>query len=199
MSANATDPIPGIPGFEPATRTARMSQLLASNWWAVALRGVFAIVFGLIALFAPMAAILSLVMLAGAYMFVGGVFGLIAAWRAAHADLRWGWLTFEGIINILAAMVAFSWPFGTALAFIILLAAWSVVSGIFMLAAAFQYKGEGRGWMFFSAIISIVFGLLLFSTPLTGAVVLSWWIGAYAIMFGIGLIALAFKLRKLQA
>lgn len=198
MPDNTMNSIPGFPDFGPASRVERMARLLASNWWAVALRGVFGILFGLIALFMPGAAILSLILVAGAYMLVDGIFGLVAAWHAAQADQRWGWLTFEGIVSVLAALVAFFWPFGTALAFVILLAAWSVVTGVFMLAAAFQYQGDGRGWMFFSAVVSVIFGILLLSTPLTGAVVLTWWIGAYAIVFGIGLIALAFKLRKLN-
>ncbi len=181
------------------SRAEAMTQLLASNWWAIALRGVFAILFGLIALFMPGVAILSLIFIIGAYMLLDGILGLVAAWRAAQADQRWGWLTFEAIVNIVAGLIAFFWPFGTAVALVILIAAWSVVSGAFMLAAAFQYKGEGRGWMFFSAIISVIFGVLLFSTPLTGAVVFAWWIGAYAVIFGIGLLVFSFKLRKLNA
>ncbi|MEN3930657.1 HdeD family acid-resistance protein [Microvirga sp. W0021] len=198
MTENMSDPMPEFSKLDRSIRMRGISSLLASNWWAVALRGLCAIIFGLIALFIAPAAILSVVYLAGAYMLVGGIFGLISAWRAAQADQRWGWLTFEGIINILAAMVAFFWPFATALAFIFMLAAWSIVSGIFMLAAAFQYQGDGKGWLILSALVSVIFGIILFVSPMVSAVVLTWWVGIYAVIFGIGIIILAFKLRKLN-
>lgn len=184
-------------GQTPNPRFEEMGRILATNWWAIALRGVFAIIFGFIALFMPAVAILSLVFVAGAYLLMEGVFGIVSAWRAAQHHKRWGWLTFEGILNILAGLFAFFWPGWTVVAFILLLGVSSIVSGVLMLAAAFQLKGHGRGWLFFSAVVSIVFGALLLVSPAPGAVVLTYWIGIYAIIFGAGLIGLSFKLRKL--
>lgn len=197
MPSMQSEQLPGSLGGAPNPRFEALSQILATNWWAITLRGVFAIIFGLVALFMPAVAILSLVLVAGAYLFVEGVFGIVSAWRAAQHHKRWGWLTFEGIVNILAALFAFFWPGWTVLAFVMLLAVSSIISGVFMLAAAFQFRGQGRGWMFFSAIVSVIFGVLLFSTPLPGAVLLTWWIGIYAIVFGGGLIILSLRLRKL--
>jgi uncharacterized membrane protein HdeD (DUF308 family) len=162
----------------------------------VALRGVFAILFGLISLLVPGATILSLVLFFSAYMLVDGVFGIVAAVRAARKGERWGLLVLEGILNIAVGVVAFLWPGLTVVAFVLLLAAWSLVSGGLMFGAAFRLSREhGRWWLALGGVVSIVFGVLLAIAPAIGAVVLTWWLGAYALMFGIALLVLAFKLR----
>jgi uncharacterized membrane protein HdeD (DUF308 family) len=174
-----------------------LSATLAQNWWAMALRGVFAIVFGLIALFATGATILSLVLFFSAYMLVDGIFGIVAGVRAAGRGQRWGWLVLEGVANIAVGVIAFLWPGLTVLAFVLMLAAWSLVTGILMVVAAFKLDpAYGRGWLIFSGIVSVLFGIALVVAPLVGAVVLTWWLGAYAVVFGIGLLILAFKLRS---
>jgi uncharacterized membrane protein HdeD (DUF308 family) len=177
-------------------RTQAMSALLAQNWWAVALRGVFAILFALIALFWPGATILSLVLFFSAYMLVDGVFGIVAAVKAASNHQRWGLLVLEGIANILVGVIAFVWPGLTVLFFITLMAIWSLITGVLMIVAAFKLDPTyGRGWLIFSGVVSILFGVALLIAPLIGAVVLTWWLGAYAMVFGITLLALAFKLK----
>src|SRR5687768_4086783 len=179
-----------------AARNEAMCALLAQNWWAVALRGVFAVLFGLIALVVPGATILSLVLFFSAYMLVDGVFGIVAAVRAARQGERWGLLILEGIANIVVGVIAFAWPGLTAIAFVLLLAAWSLISGGLMLGAAFRLsQAHGRWWLALGGIVSIVFGVLLVIAPVIGAVVLTWWLGAYALVFGIALLVLAFKLR----
>ncbi len=173
-----------------------MCALLAQNWWAVALRGAFAILFGLIALLVPGATILSLVLFFSAYMLVDGVFGIVAAVRAARKGERWGLLVAEGLLNIAVGVIAFIWPGLTAIAFVLLLAAWSLVSGGLMLGAAFRLSREhGRWWLALGGIVSIIFGVLLVIAPIIGAVVLTWWLGIYALAFGIALLVLAFRLR----
>jgi uncharacterized membrane protein HdeD (DUF308 family) len=177
-------------------RAHAMSALLAQNWWAIALRGVFAILFALIAFFWPGAAILSFVLFFSAYMLVDGIFGIVAAVRAASNHQRWGLLVLEGVVDILAGIVAFAWPGLTVVFFITLMAVWSLITGILMIVAAFKLDpAYGRGWLIFSGIVSVLFGAALLIAPLVGAVVLTWWLGAYALVFGITLIALAFKLK----
>jgi uncharacterized membrane protein HdeD (DUF308 family) len=177
-------------------REAAMSAILARNWWAIALRGVFAIIFGLIALFVPGATLLSLALLFAAYLIVDGIFGCIAAVKAASQNERWGLLLAEGLLNILVGVVAALFPGGAVLAFVLLIAAWSLVTGVLMVVAAFRLNpAYGRGWLIFSGIVSVLFGIALVVSPLIGAVVLTWWLGAYAIAFGIALLVLAFKLR----
>jgi uncharacterized membrane protein HdeD (DUF308 family) len=188
----------GTSGSTPSSdRIQAMSSLLAQNWWAVALRGVFAIIFALIALFSPGATILSLVLFFSAYMLVDGVFGIVSGIRAASNHQRWGLLILEGILNILVGIIAFIMPGLTVLFFVTLVAVWSLITGVLMIVAAFKLNPEyGRGWLIFSGIVSVLFGIALLIAPLIGAVVLTWWLGAYALVFGIGLLVLAFKLRR---
>lgn len=176
--------------------TQAMSELLAKNWWAVALRGVFAILFALIALFWPGVTMLTLVMFFSAYMLVDGVFGIVAAVRAAASHQRWGLLVLEGILDILVGIVAFVAPGLTIVFFVALWAAWSLVTGILMIVAAFKLDPVfGRGWLVFSGIVSVLFGVALLVAPMIGALVATWWIAAYALIFGVTLLMLAFKLK----
>jgi uncharacterized membrane protein HdeD (DUF308 family) len=174
-----------------------MSTLLAQNWWAVALRGAFAIVFALIAFFWPGATILSFVLFFSAYMLVDGVIGIVSGVRAASNNQRWGLLILEGVLNILVGVLAFIMPGLTILFFVTLMAVWSLITGVLMIVAAFKLNpAYGRGWLIFSGIVSVLFGVALLVAPLVGAVVLTWWLGAYALVFGIGLLVLAFKLKE---
>ena len=182
--------------FDTFDRTHAMSQLLAQNWWALALRGVFAIVFALIAFFSPGATLLSLVWVFAAYMLVDGVVEIVSGIRAATEHQRWGLLILGGILNILVGVVAFMMPGLTVLFFVTLMAVWSLISGVLMIVAAFKLNPTyGRGWLIFSGIVSVLFGIALLLAPLVGAVVLTWWLGAYALVFGISLLVLAFKLK----
>jgi uncharacterized membrane protein HdeD (DUF308 family) len=184
--------------FEPAGWSLNddMSAALARNWWAVALRGVFAILFGIVALLLPGATIAALVLLFAAYMLVDGIFTIVAAVRAARRHERWGWLVFEGIADLAAGAVALLWPLLTVVAFVFLMAAWAIVSGALLTAAAFRLNfPHGRGWMLFGGVVSLIWGVLLLIWPLTGALVLTWWMAAYALFFGGALLVLAFRLR----
>lgn len=173
-----------------------MSSVLANNWWAVALRGVAAVLFGLFALFLTGPTMLSLVLVFGAYMLVDGVFAIVSAVRAARRHERWILLVLNGVVSLVAAAVALLWPAITVIAFVLIVAAWSMLSGFLALAAALRLnKGHGRIWMAIGGIASIIFGVLLVIAPLLGAVVLTWWIGAYAMVFGVTLLILAFRLR----
>jgi uncharacterized membrane protein HdeD (DUF308 family) len=183
---------PPIPGISPALEAA-----LARNWWAIAIRGVLGVLFGVIAFAWPGATMLSLVLLFSAYMLVDGVMAIVSAVGAARHGQRWGLLTFEGIVNILTGVAAFLWPGLTVVVFVTLVAAWAIISGALMLAAAFKLGADhGRWWIALGGIASIIFGALLIIAPILGAVVLTWWIGAYAIVFGIMLLVAAFKLRQ---
>jgi uncharacterized membrane protein HdeD (DUF308 family) len=192
---HATDQPAAFPGRTKASE--EMSAALARNWWAIALRGVLGIVFGLIALFFPGPTMLSLVIVFSAYMLVDGVLAIVAAVRAARRHERWGLLVLEGIVDIAVGVIAFAFPGGAVLAFVLLVAAWAVVTGALMLAAAFRLKlDHGRWWLVLGGLASIVYGALLVIAPLIGAVVLTWWLGAYALMFGVFLLIAGIKLRS---
>jgi uncharacterized membrane protein HdeD (DUF308 family) len=173
-----------------------MSDYLAQNWWAIALRGVVAILFGVLALLAPGAVMLSLALLFAAYLLVDGVFAIIAAVRAARSHERWGLLLAEGILDLVMGVIAAMVPAGAVLAFVLMTAAWALLTGGLMVAAAFRLNPQyGRWWMVLGGAVSIIWGILLVIAPLIGAVVLTWWLGGYAIAFGVMLLVLAFKLK----
>jgi uncharacterized membrane protein HdeD (DUF308 family) len=175
------------------------SAALAQNWWLFLLRGIFGIIFGLIALLFPGPTMLSLVLVFSAYMLVDGVAGIVSAVRAMNRRDRWGVLVFGGILNIAVGIVAFLWPGITILAFVLLVAAWAIVSGSLMTAAGFRLNVDhGRWWLILGGLLSLAYGVLLVATPLIGAVVLTWWLGAYALAFGISLVVLSLRLRSRQ-
>jgi uncharacterized membrane protein HdeD (DUF308 family) len=179
-----------------AARSRMKNAVLAQNWWAVAIRGVAAILFGLIALALPGAALLGFTLLFAAYVLVDGIFAIVSAVRAARRHERWGLLVLEGVADLVAAAVALLLPVIAVIAFVILVAAWAVVTGGLALAAAFSLNVDhGRVWMAIGGLASIVLGILLVGAPLLGAVVLTWWIGAYALIAGVSLCILAFRLR----
>jgi uncharacterized membrane protein HdeD (DUF308 family) len=160
------------------------------------LRGVLAIIIGVVAFAAPVATLLSLVLLFSAYMLVDGVFAIVAAIRAARANERWGLLVLEGIVSIATGVIAFLWPGITVIAYVLLVAAWAIVTGALMLGAAFRLNlNHGRWWLVLGGIASLAYGVLLVIAPLIGALVLTWWFGAYALVFGVFMLVLAFRLR----
>lgn len=173
-----------------------MLSVLVRNWWAFVIRGVLAVLFGLIALFLPGVTMLSLVIVFAGYAVADGVFAILAAVSAAKAGERWGLFVVEGIVDILAGVAAVAWPALTVVVFVVMVAAWALVTGGLMLAAGFRVDNEhGRVWLILGALASILYGALLVAAPMIGAVVLTWWIGAYALVFGIAMLVFAFRLR----
>jgi uncharacterized membrane protein HdeD (DUF308 family) len=181
----------------PGTRRSEILRaVLVQNWWAVAIRGVLGIAVGVIAFAMPGPTMLALVLLFAAYMLVDGIFAIIAAIRAGRQHERWGLLVLEGVADIVAGAVAVLWPGITVLAFVLLLAAWAIVSGGLVLAATFRLDiDHGRWWLVLGGVASIVYGVLLIVAPLIGALVLTWWFGAYALVFGFALLILSFRLK----
>ena len=161
------------------------------------MRGILGIIFGLICLLNPTLAVQVFVILFAAYMLVDGVFAISSGIKAARNGERWGLLIVEGIVDLAAGAVAVFWPAITLVALVWVIAIWAIVSGGLMLGAAFALKHDyGRWWLALGGIASLVFGILLVIEPLIGAVVLTMWIGAYAIVFGVFLLVLGFQLHS---
>ena len=174
-----------------------MSRVLIANWWLLALRGLLGVIFGVVALAFPGSTILALVLLFSAYALVDGAFSVVAAIRAARQGQQWGLLTLQGVASIAAGVIAFLWPAITVLAFVLLIAAWSIVSGVLFVTAAFRVDdNHERWWLAIGGIASLIYGVLSIAAPLLGALVLTWWLGAYTLVIGIVLILLAFRLRS---
>ena len=173
------------------------NAILADNWWIVALRGVLAILFGIGAFVLPGATMLALVALFAAFAILDGAFGIAQALRGARRRERWGLLFLNGLIGIAIGVAAVAWPDITVLAFVFMIAAWALISGALMLGTAFGLKtSHGRWLLVFGATVSMLYGTLLFVSPFVGALVLTWWIGAHALVLGVTLIGLALKLRS---
>jgi len=173
-----------------------LSATLARNWWTIALRGVIAVLFGLIALAAPGAALLSLALIFGAYLLVDGLAGLYVAWRTSRVNGHWGALLGEAVLNIVTGLIALVIPAAAVYGFIILLSVWALITGVLELAAAYRlHSSHGRWWLVLGGVASVVWGLLLAAAPMIGAVVVAWWLGAYAIIFGAALLVCAWRLR----
>lgn len=181
-----------------AHQTEMLSSDLAGNWWLVALRGLAAILFGVLAFWSPGAVMLVMALVFATYSLVDGLLNVMLAvrgMRRKHA--RWGWILANGIFGIAVAAVVVLWPGLTVLVFVFIFAAWALVSGVVSVTAAIKLKKtHGRWLMVTSGLLSVAFGVLLFVAPMIGAVVLAWWLGAYTLLFGVALLALAFRLRK---
>jgi uncharacterized membrane protein HdeD (DUF308 family) len=173
---------------------------LARNWWVLVVRGVLAVVFGILAFVWPGATVGALVILFGAFMFVDGVFALVAAWRRAEQRTSWWTVLLEGLAGIAIGIITFVWPEVTAFALLYLIAAWAFVTGVLEIFAAIRLRKEIRGELILGLIgvASIVFAVLVVLFPGEGAVAIVWAIGAYATVFGILLIVLGLRLRRVN-
>ncbi len=172
-----------------------MLHSITRNWLAIVLRGVAAIVFGLLALFMPGITLFALVFLFGVYALLDGVINLIGFFRTGIRD-HWP-LLLEGVVGILAGILAFVWPHITALVLVYLIGFWAIFTGILELVAALRlWKVLGHEWLLLlSGIASLAFGFFVFAVPLAGALAIVIWIGFYAILFGALLVSFGLRLR----
>lgn len=175
-----------------------LADRLAHHWWVLALRGLAAIIFGVLAFAWPGLTLAFLIFLYGAYALIDGILAVIAAARTGH-DHRWG-LLIEGLVGVVAGVVAFVWPGITALVLLYIIAAWALVTGVFEIIAAVRLRRAiNNEWLLvLSGILSVLLGIALFLAPGAGALALVWLIAAYAIVFGIVLLALGWRLHGLQ-
>ena len=172
---------------------------LSRDWWHFALRGLLAIVFGLLALVWPESTKTALVLLFGAFALADGIFTVFTGLESRKYFKQWWALLLEGLAGIVIAVLTFVWPDVTALVLLYFIAAWAILTGIFEIMAAIELRNliVGESVMMLYGLLSIVLGVLLFAFPEAGAVSLTWAIGLYAIFAGIMEIVFAFRLRGL--
>jgi uncharacterized membrane protein HdeD (DUF308 family) len=177
-----------------------VNDRLARSWWLVAVRGLAAIVFGLIALLMPGITLLALVLLFAAYAIVDGASKVVSAFRRQPDGSRDMWSLLAGILGIVAGIVAAVWPGITALVLLILIAAWAIVTGVFEIVAAYRLRDQinGEALLALGGALSIAFGVLALLMPSAGALAIVWLIGAYAIATGIVLLIAAYRLYQRQ-
>lgn len=170
---------------------------LASRWWALLVRGLVAVLFGVFAFMMPGASLLGLIFVWGAYALVSGILELVVATQRGRGNLRWGWYVFEGLVSIAAGIVAFAWPGITALALAMVIAVWAILTGVAAIGAAIELRKvlSGEWLLAATGVMSIAFGVLVVAFPVAGVVSIVWLIGAYAVIFGALMIGLAFRLK----
>ena len=172
------------------------------HWWALALRGAIAILFGLAALLRPGIALEALILLFGAYALVDGVFAIVGVFGGTRGGTPRWLLLIEGIAGILAGLIAFVLPGLTAILLLYLIAAWAVVTGIVEITTAIRLRREITGeWaLIVGGALSILFGVILAVIgPVAGLLSLVWLIGVYALAFGILMLITAFQVRGRDA
>jgi uncharacterized membrane protein HdeD (DUF308 family) len=173
-----------------------MKRTYGWRWWTVALRGIAAILFGLFSLFAPGAAFLSLVLLFGIYAIVDGLLALSLGFR--ERIYARGAMVVRGLVSVAAGMIALIWPGITGIVLLLVIASWAVASGILEIVIAIRMRKQlQHEWLLgVEGCLSIVFGVLLFLSPLAGAIVLGLWVGAYALVVGGMLVGTGLRLRS---
>ena len=172
---------------------------LASRWGWIVFRGVVAVLFGFLAFSRPGSVGMSLVLLFAAYSFVSGIAAVVCAVRGGRAGApRWGTLLLEGLLYIAAGIVAVLWPAWTGLAFIWVIAFWAIVSGALEIASAIRLRRvmEHEWALGLAGALSIAFGALMLFRPLVGGLAVVYWLGAYAIIFGVLQMVVGFRLRS---
>jgi uncharacterized membrane protein HdeD (DUF308 family) len=174
-------------------------ETLKRHWWVPVLRGVAAIIFGIMAFLYPGLTAAVLVLLFGAWVLVDGVFRVIGAIGHRSSDKEWGFDLIIGIVGIIIGFLTFVRPGITALALVIYIAAWALMIGATEIALAIKLRREIKGELFLilMGVVSILFAIMLLWNPLPGALALVWLIGSYAIVFGVLGIIFGFRLRSL--
>jgi uncharacterized membrane protein HdeD (DUF308 family) len=168
------------------------------NWWLLALRGLIAVLFGVVAFMWPGATLITLVWLFGAFAMVNGVLSLILAAKIPKGRSKVGSLIIGGLLGIVAGLLAFILPAITALGLLILIAAWAIATGVMELLAAVRLRKiiTNEWLLILAATASIAFGIILLFQPAAGALALIWLIATWAVVFGTLLIVLAFRMRN---
>src|SRR5262245_45347094 len=174
-------------------------DLLHRSWWLMLLRGIAAVIFGILAFTWPGHTLVALVILYGAYALTDGVLSIAAA-ICGRGRTPVGWLIFVGVLGILAGLATFTWPHITALVLLALIGVWAILHGALEIAGAIRLRREihGEFFLILSGLISVVFGLFVLFRPGAGALAIVWLIAFYAVLFGVLLIALSFRLRAHQ-
>ena len=173
---------------------------LARWWWTFIIRGLLAIAFGVLAFFAPGLGIAVLVGLFAAWALIDGVANLITGFGSRNRDKSWWLEILEGVVSIIAGIIALAFPVLAAEILVIIIAAWAIVTGIFEIIAAFRLREQIKGefWLGLAGLASILFGVILFVFPGVGALSLVWLIGSFALVFGVFLVILGWRLRSVN-
>lgn len=188
----------GAPSVRDMTDLAgAITSAARTAWWIVVVRGLLAVVLGIVALVWPGPTARVIIVLFGVWALVDGIIALVSI--ITGGGRSWGWLLLEGVLGIAAGIIAFRAPVTVALALVLLIAFWSIMIGVLEISGSLQVRqvpGSGWGWLLASGVVSIVFGILLFVWPDLGFATLIILIGIYALALGVVWLITAFMIRK---
>jgi uncharacterized membrane protein HdeD (DUF308 family) len=175
-----------------------MVHALAKNWWMLLLRGVAAVIFGVLTFAWPGMTLLTLIMFYGAFALIDGVLAIVAAITGGAPAPRW-WLAIVGLLGIATGLVVFMMPGLTALVLLYFIAGWAIATGVFQIIGAIRLRKEidDEWYLILGGLISVLFGIGVMMAPGAGALALLWVIGIYAVVIGVIMVGLAFRLKKL--
>lgn len=170
-----------------------MLARMGRNWSLIAVRGVMAILLGILIFLDP-SIVLTFI---AVFAIVDGVFGILQAFQH-RGESQWGWMLLEGVIGVILGIVIILYPVGAALAVTWIIGAWAISTGVVEILLAFRLRKEIQGefWLGLAGVLSIAFGVVAILFPLSTFVTLSWLIATYAIIFGMMLVFLAFRVRS---
>lgn len=175
-----------------------LADILSRYWWMTLLRGLLWILFGIVIFARPGISLLSLTLALGVVMFVDGIINTVNAFSGRKEQDDWWVLLLVGLAGIGIGVLTFYNPAATALAVVLYVAIWAIATGLLEIVAAVRLRKqiEGEFWLVLAGIASVAFGVLLAARPGVGALTILWLIGAYAIVFGVILLLLSFKVRS---
>ena len=177
-----------------------LAAALSRNWWLLLLRGVIAIVFAVLTWMQPGIALAALVLVFGIYVLADGILGIWAAFSGRQENRHWWVLLLWGLVSVAVGVLTFVNPAITGLVLLMYIAGWAIITGVLQIAAAVRLRKEIEGeWLLgLSGLASVVFGVLLVWNPGAGALAVLWLIAAYAFVFGVLLVLLSLRVRKLR-
>lgn len=169
-------------------------------WWAVLLRGVFAVIFGVTALVWPTVTVWALTVVFGAYAIVDGISAIVRSVQARKVASGWVWWLLGGVVSLVAGIVAFVWPGITALAAVFVIGIWAIMGGILEVTGSLRLRSLGGtshwGLLLGAGIIELLFGVVLVFFPVSGILSIVWLVGVFALLFGVLLVVSAFQVRS---
>jgi uncharacterized membrane protein HdeD (DUF308 family) len=175
-----------------------LTSIAKAVWWLVLLRGILMALFGIIALVSPGIALLTLIWLFGFYALLDGVTAIVIGFRT-RGEPHWVWTVVQGVISVLAGLVALVWPGATAFALLFVVAFWAIMLGFGEIAAAFTSRRSGSGawgWTLAAGVLNVLFGVVLLIWPASGILTLVWLVGIFSLIGGVTLVVLSFKVRS---
>jgi uncharacterized membrane protein HdeD (DUF308 family) len=179
--------------------TSSLEATARKTGWAVALRGIIAVIFGIIAMRSPNLVAGAFVIVFAIYAFADGILDFVIAGQMGRAGQPWGWHVFEGLVSVALGVIALVFPGITLLTIILLIGLRAIVMGILEVVAAFSWEGAESRWLLgITGVLSIMLGILLLGSPVVGGAVILWTIGVYAVVFGVMLFALGLRMLSTE-